>query len=328
MAVVLVVGEGVVAQVSARSLLQTVASAISHTVRPAFPSLSSWFGVASVGRERYSSNNIQAITDRVLSKVADILISTLEPPPELEVLGQGGLIQARVLRLKKDLKGEHDAREVSDALPFLEYEMHRQLVNKLKVKGMNAIFGLHVSLSLADRMLVGLASGESTNFHHIYPFLKLEKKERIEYVKLAVHPSSKGTAVCLPALPSPALPRVLDTGLRANRDHQHAGKLQERLREKVEANKEYFGLQREQSEMAIDDGEVWEEQQGLAELDLSAGNKDTCVLEVDDIEDTDIVDSLLDNLPPKVCSLLHSFVKNYILPSIFRGFRCCLAKLL
>jgi len=203
-------------------------------------------------------------------KVADILISTLEPPPELEVLGQGGLIQARVLRLKKDLKGEHDAREVSDALPFLEYEMHRQLVNKLKVKGMNAIFGLHVSLSLADRMLVGLASG---------------------------------TAVCLPALPSPALPRVLDTGLRINRDQQHAGKLQERLREKVEANKEYFGLHRE-TEMVIDDGEVWEEQQGLAELDLSAGNKDTCVLEVDDIEDTDIVDSLLDNLPPKGVQVL------------------------
>jgi len=49
---------------------------------------------------------------------------------------------------------------------------------------------------------------------------------------------------------------------------------------------------------------VWEEQQGLAELDLSAGNKDTCVLEVDDIEDTDIVDSLLDNLPPKGVQVL------------------------
>ena len=35
--------------------------------------------------------------------------------------------------MKKDLKGEHNAREVSDALPFLEYEIHRQLVNKLKV---------------------------------------------------------------------------------------------------------------------------------------------------------------------------------------------------
>ena len=106
---------------------------------------------------------------------------------------------------------------------------------------------------------------------------------------------------------------MLDTGLRANRDHQHAGKLQERLREKVEANKEYFGLQRDQAEMVMDDGEVWEEQQGLAELDLSAGNKDTCVLEVDDIEDTDIVDSLLDNLPPKVgwgysCTVLLSII--------------------
>ena len=86
---------------------------------------------------------------------------------------------------------------------------------------------------------------------------------------------------------------------------------------KVEANKEYFGLQREQSEMVVDDGEVWEEQQGLAELDLSAGNKDTCVLEVDDIEDTDIVDSLLDNLPPKVGLLMHSF----------GGFICCLPSL-
>ena len=236
------------------------------------------------GRGKVYYTQTDTVKKNATFKVADILISTLEPPPELEVLGQGGLIQARVLRLKKDLKGEHDAREVSDALPFLEYEMHRQLVNKLKVKGMNAIFGLHVSLSLADRMLVGLASGKIKSFQQVLIL-------------------PEGTAVCLPALPSPALPRVLDTGLRINRDQQHAGKLQERLREKVEANKEYFGLHRE-TEMVIDDGEVWEEQQGLAELDLSAGNKDTCVLEVDDIEDTDIVDSLLDNLPPKVEALI------------------------
>lgn len=29
-----------------------------------------------------------------------------------------------------------------------------------------------------------------------------------------------------------------------------------------------------------------------------AGNKDTCVLELDDIDDADIVDSLMDSLPP------------------------------
>lgn len=37
-------------------------------------------------------------------------------------------MQATVVRMKKDLKGENNAREVSDALPFVEYEIHRQLV--------------------------------------------------------------------------------------------------------------------------------------------------------------------------------------------------------
>ena len=92
-------------------------------------------------------------------KVPDILLTTLEPVQGLEIVGQGALIQARVLRVKKDLKGENNAREVSDVLPFLEYEIHRQLVNKLKVKGMNAIFGLNVTLSMSDRILVVLATG-------------------------------------------------------------------------------------------------------------------------------------------------------------------------
>jgi hypothetical protein len=35
------------------------------------------------------------------------------------VVGRGGLIQARVLKLKKAVKGDANAREVSDALPFL-----------------------------------------------------------------------------------------------------------------------------------------------------------------------------------------------------------------
>ncbi len=53
----------------------------------------------------------------------------MEPPTSLEILGRGCLMQATVVRLKKDLKGENNAREVSDALPFVEYEIHRQLVS-------------------------------------------------------------------------------------------------------------------------------------------------------------------------------------------------------
>ena len=35
----------------------------------------------------------------------------------------------------RDLKGENNAKEISEALPFVEYEIHRQLINKLKMKG-------------------------------------------------------------------------------------------------------------------------------------------------------------------------------------------------
>ena len=47
--------------------------------------------------------------------------------------GRGCLIQARVARTKRDMKGELNAKEISDSLPFLEYELHKQLINKMKV---------------------------------------------------------------------------------------------------------------------------------------------------------------------------------------------------
>ena len=55
--------------------------------------------------------------------------------------------------------GENNAKEISDKLPFIEYEVHRQLINKLKVKGMNAIFGLKMNLSISDRVMIAIATG-------------------------------------------------------------------------------------------------------------------------------------------------------------------------
>lgn len=49
-------------------------------------------------------------------------------------------------RTKRDLKAESNAKEISDGLPFLEYDLHKLLINKLRTKGMNAIFGLKVNL--------------------------------------------------------------------------------------------------------------------------------------------------------------------------------------
>ena len=75
----------------------------------------------------------------------DVLIGTIEPPAGMAVTGHGCLIQARLCRPKRDeSRGDHQAKEVSDGLPFLEYELHRQLIHKLRIKGMNAIFGLKV----------------------------------------------------------------------------------------------------------------------------------------------------------------------------------------
>lgn len=77
-------------------------------------------------------------------KVPNVLFCTVEVPDSLQVTGRGCLVQAHVMKPKRDLRSELNAREISDSLPFLEYELHRLLISKLKVKGMNAIFGLKV----------------------------------------------------------------------------------------------------------------------------------------------------------------------------------------
>ena len=40
-----------------------------------------------------------------------------------------------------------------------EYDLYRQLMNKLKVKGLNAIFDLRIQISVGDTMIVAVASG-------------------------------------------------------------------------------------------------------------------------------------------------------------------------
>lgn len=56
-------------------------------------------------------------------------------------------------------QGESLATAVSEAIPFLEYDLHRQLVYKLKVQGMNALFGLRFQLTVGDSLIVALATG-------------------------------------------------------------------------------------------------------------------------------------------------------------------------
>lgn len=110
------------------------------------------------------------------SKVPEVLITTIEIPENLQIYGRGCLIHAQACRYKKDLKSESNAKEISDALPFLEYDLQRLLVNKLKAKGMNAIFGMKISISIGEKMMALIGTG---------------------------------TGVYLPALPPPSIPKIV-----------------------------------------------------------------------------------------------------------------------
>lgn len=129
----------------------------SLTAKPVFLSPSNYLVVLSAGKYYlfklpvfnilfgFGPNwTITSFVDRK-GKVPDVLIATIQPPQGMNVTGRGCLIQARLCRPKRaESRGDQQAKEVSDGLPFLEYELHRQLINKLRTKGMNSIFGLKV----------------------------------------------------------------------------------------------------------------------------------------------------------------------------------------
>ncbi|KAF9436766.1 hypothetical protein BGZ76_003039 [Entomortierella beljakovae] len=91
--------------------------------------------------------------------VPEILLSTVEPPAELGVVGQSAFVEAHVCRTKKRKDGESNASIVSDAIPFVEYDLHRQLMYKLKIHGLNAVFGLRFQLTVGDSLIVAVACG-------------------------------------------------------------------------------------------------------------------------------------------------------------------------
>lgn len=89
--------------------------------------------------------------------VPDIIMSSVQPLPEIETIGQGTLLRAVVTRPHKKCNGEISAKKISDFLPFMEYELHRQLLGKLKLKGMNMLYGLRVQISIGENLVTGIA---------------------------------------------------------------------------------------------------------------------------------------------------------------------------
>nr|XP_012146463.1 PREDICTED: uncharacterized protein LOC100880355 isoform X1 [Megachile rotundata] len=199
------------------------------------------------------------------ARVPDVMFTTIELPENLSTTGRGCIIQAIACKAKKDLRGELNAKEISDCLPFLEYELHSLLLNKLKVKGMNAIFGLKLQVSVGERLIIGMAVG---------------------------------TAVFVAALPTPSIPQIA-SGNSWHKEEQLA-EIQKTLVETVKQNREFYRLKPvgdvENGRVTTSDTDESDDE--LPDLDFSVGPRDTCVLEVDDIEDMDRISLLMDDRPP------------------------------
>ncbi|KAI8908982.1 hypothetical protein EDD86DRAFT_206598 [Gorgonomyces haynaldii] len=95
--------------------------------------------------------------------VPEIALFTTEPPPELETIGRSVLIEAHVCRPKKVKVGYARPNDVSDAVPFIHYDLHRQLMYKLRIYSLNCVFGLKIHISFGDGVLTAVATG--TAFH-------------------------------------------------------------------------------------------------------------------------------------------------------------------
>ncbi|XP_063760840.1 C2 domain-containing protein 5 isoform X1 [Eleginops maclovinus] len=225
-------------------------------------------------------------------KVPDVLFTTIDLPPEAAVTGKGCLIQARLCRLKKKAQGEVNATAISNLLPFMEYELHTQLMNKLKLRSMNALFGLHIQISVGENMLLGLASA---------------------------------TGVYLTALPAPGAIQIAGkTPGEMSNDH-HILTIQKRINDTIAKNKELYQINppklfaldpevfcginmelteevvgspipepRQRSRLFRSHSESSDEQ---SELDLSHGKKDAFVLEIDDTDAVEDIHSLLIDAP-------------------------------
>ena len=160
-------------------------------------------------------------------------------------------------------------------LPFLEFELHRQLLDKLRLKGMNALFSLKTRLAIGEEAIVAI---------------------------------STATGYCLSWLPAPRLPRLC-TKVVQLLSSSCAGsglvKLQNRIHEHVSRNKKAYNVEHPhgaEKETSAESEPTTTTK--MAELDL--GGKDTFVIEVsDESEAEDLVSLLLDE-PPDSCFTLNT----------------------
>uniref|UniRef100_A0A8C3TVJ4 C2 domain-containing protein 5 n=1 Tax=Catharus ustulatus TaxID=91951 RepID=A0A8C3TVJ4_CATUS len=242
-------------------------------------------------------------------KVPDVLFTTIDLPVEAIVVGKGCLIQARLCRLKKKAQAEANATSISNLLPFMEYEVHTQLMNKLKLRGMNALFGLRIQITVGENMLMGLASA---------------------------------TGVYLAALPTPGGIQIAGKTPNDATYDQHISHMQKKINDTIAKNKELYEINppelpeeiigspipepRQRSRLLRSQSESSDE---VTELDLSHGKKDAFVLEVINIFTTHLYSRLHSVLTFHTFLILNfSKINHTFFPDLYFKLRsmvpCCL----
>lgn len=209
-------------------------------------------------------------------KVPDVLFMTIEPCDHIPITGYGTLIQARVCRSKRECKGETCAKEISDSLPFLEYELHRQLLTKLKIKGMNALFNISIQISFGDNMLVAVATG---------------------------------TGAFLSALSPPSPPKISSgKGILCSKLNE----IQALISESITRNRELYKLshkneyRREKDEKKSEANKIVNRHDQTNNMYINEDKEGCVLLEVDDTEDADIISLMIDSDVPRGFDICNS----------------------
>ncbi|CCW61873.1 unnamed protein product [Phytomonas sp. EM1] len=91
--------------------------------------------------------------------VPEVILASCSLPVDLITTGPLRLVQATVVKSKRDVRGVQLAMEVSQALPYIEFALHKQLLFNLRLLRMNACFGLCVSIVIGPQCIIGILTG-------------------------------------------------------------------------------------------------------------------------------------------------------------------------
>eukprot|EP00116_Pleurobrachia_bachei_P003562 sb/3463824/ len=91
--------------------------------------------------------------------VPDMLLTTIDVLPGVAVNGNGCFIKAQAFRWKRKQTWEASANSIGQLLPFMEYELHQQLSQTLKIRGMNAVVGIRYELCVGETAVCSIISG-------------------------------------------------------------------------------------------------------------------------------------------------------------------------